>query len=70
MDKQITITVANALGEEGLTAACRRGELFRHDSKLEKLYRQGYWISDYAIEDTAESHTAGPYTQVRVMLKK
>ena len=70
MEKQLTITVANASGEEGLTMACKRGELFRNDSRLEQLYRQGYWISDYSIVNEAESNATGPYTLVKVFLKK
>lgn len=71
MEKQLTITVPNARGEEGLTNACKRGELFRNDSELDKYFRQGYRIHDYSIEDVERrSTTSGPNTRVRVFLKK
>ncbi len=37
------------MGEEGLTMACRRGELFRNDAELEKFYKQGYRVHNYTL---------------------
>jgi hypothetical protein len=69
MEKQLTIAVRNAAGEEGLNQACRRGELFRNDSQLEKLYSQGYRVHDYSIVEAREG-APEPQTLVRVVLKK
>lgn len=70
MEKQLTIAVRNAAGEDGLTQACKRGELFRNDSQLEKLYSQGYRVHDYSIVDEKRADTAGTQTFVKVFLKK
>jgi hypothetical protein len=71
MEKQLTITIPNAIGEDGLTLACKRGELFRNDSELEKFYRQGYRVHNYAvIREEGTSHSTSPHTLVKVILKK
>lgn len=70
MEKQLTIAVRNAAGEDGLTQACKRGELFRNDSQLEKLYSQGYRVHDYSIVDEKRADTPGTQTFVKVFLKK
>ncbi|HWJ29012.1 MAG TPA: hypothetical protein VNS32_20885 [Flavisolibacter sp.] len=72
MEKQLIISVPNASGgEEGLTIACKTGNLFRGDEKLEDLYRDGFRIYDYAIEEVKEKKPRGlKETLVRVFLKK
>ena len=70
MEKQLTIAIRNAAGEDGLTLACKRGELFRNDSQLEKLYSQGYRVHDYSIVDEKRADATEPQTVVRVFLKK
>ncbi len=70
MEKQLTILVPNASGEEGLTQACRRGELFRNNSQIEKYYSQGYVIYGYSILDANTSSTTVPQTTVMVILQK
>ncbi len=65
------ITIPNANGEEGLTMACKRGELFRNDSELEKFYKQGYRVHNYSVvKETKTNHSAEPQTLVKVFLKK
>ena len=71
MEKQLTISIPNALGEEGLTMACRRGELFRNDPELENFYRQGYRVHNYTVVPAErKTHSSEPYTLVKVILKK
>lgn len=70
MEKQLTIAVRNAAGEDGLTQACKRGELFRNDSQLEKLYSQGYRVHDYSIVDEKIADAPEHQTLVKVFLKK
>lgn len=69
MEKQLMISIPNASGEEGLTVACRRGELFRNDAELEKFYRQGYRVHNYTVQETT-THSGQPETLVKVVLKK
>jgi hypothetical protein len=71
MEKQLTVIVPNASGEEGLTLACKRGELFRYNAEINDHYRQGYRIHDYSILDVHNTNTtAHPETVVRVILRK
>jgi hypothetical protein len=70
MEKHLTIIVPNASGEEGLTLACKRGDLFRCDSTIESHYREGYHIHDYAVLDVDRSAQPGPRTIVQVIMKK
>lgn len=70
MEKELTISVPNAFGEEGLTQACRRGDLFRNDSQIEKYYSQGYVIYGYSILDSHASTSTHPETKVKVILQK
>jgi hypothetical protein len=71
MEKQLTIVVPDATGEEGLTQACKRGELFRNNTEIEKYFKQGYIIHHYSIvEGGGKSAPSGQGTQVRVFLEK
>jgi hypothetical protein len=72
MEKELTISIPVVPGEDGLTIACKRGELFRNDSVLEPLYKQGYRVHNYAIlNDKSElDEQSQPHTLVRVFLKK
>lgn len=71
MEKQLTISIPNASGEDGLTLACRRGELFRNDAELEKFYRQGYRVHNYTVVPSERNtRSSEPYTLVKVVLKK
>jgi hypothetical protein len=71
MEKQLMISIPNASGEEGLTVACRRGELFRNDAELEKFYRQGYRVHNYSVvSQETTTHSGQPETLVKVVLKK
>ena len=70
MEKQITIVVPNASGEEGLTQACKRGDLFRNDSSIENHYRDGYHIYDYKVVDVDRNAAPEPKTIVQVIMKK
>lgn len=67
MEKQLTVTVPNVSGEEGLTVACREGKLFRNDARLEDLYKDGFRIYNYTIVDEGKKKRE---TQVKVFLKK
>ncbi|HZF64015.1 MAG TPA: hypothetical protein VEZ55_06020 [Chitinophagaceae bacterium] len=71
MQKQLTIVVPNASGEEGLSLACKRGDLFRNDEEIERYYSQGYRIHNYSIVnvDSGTSSTTAR-TVVRVFLEK
>ncbi len=71
MEKQLTVIVPNASGEEGLTQACKRGDLFRYDNDILQHFNQGYRIHDYSVLDVHHSHsTASPETVVRVIMRK
>jgi hypothetical protein len=71
MQKQVTVIVPNARGEEGLTQACKRGELFRNDSEIEKYYSKGYSIQKYAIVDVdGGTNATNPRTIVKVFLER
>ena len=72
MEKQLTVRIPGASGEEGLTEACKRGELFRYDSELEHFFRQGYRVHDYAIEEEVKPSKASRMaaTLVKVFLRK
>lgn len=71
MQKQLTIVVPNASGEEGLTLACKRGDLFRNDAEIEQYYSQGYRIQNYSIVDVERGTNATvPRTVVKVFLEK
>ena len=65
------ISIPNASGEDGLTMACRRGELFRNDAELEKFYRQGYRVHNYiVVPNERTTNSSEPRTFVKVVLKK
>lgn len=69
MEKELTVTVPNVSGEDGLTIACREGKLFRNDSQLEDLYKEGFRIYNYDVleeNNIVSSHQ----TRVKVFLKK
>jgi hypothetical protein len=69
MEKQLTVTVPNVSGEDGLTVACREGRLFRNDAQLEDLYKEGFRIYNYDV--VKEKKTRNPLqTLVKVFLKK
>jgi len=69
MEKQLTIVVPNAPGEEGLTRACKRGELFRNNADIERYYKQGYCIHSYAIVNDKAAETTDAST-LKVFFKK
>ena len=70
MEKQLTVTVPNVAmgGEEGLNIACREGRLFRNDPQLEILYKDGFRIYNYSVEN--EKQAPEKQTRVKVFLKK
>jgi hypothetical protein len=70
MEKQLTVTVPYVSGEEGLTIACREGKLFRNDAQLEDLYKDGYRIYNYAVENESTGRSSSRSTKVKVFLKK
>lgn len=71
MEKQLIVSVPNVSGEEGLTIACKSGNLFRNDEKLENLYKEGFRVYDYEVEEVKEKKPRGlRETLVRVFLKK
>lgn len=70
MEKQLIVSVPNVSGEDGLTVACKTGNLFRNDAKLVELYRDGFRIYDYAIEEVKEKKASFKQTLVKVFLKK
>jgi hypothetical protein len=72
MEKQLIISVPEAAGEDGLTIACKKGELFRNDARLENLYKQGYRVYNYSVEGVEENPSPDikHSTVVKVMLKK
>jgi hypothetical protein len=69
MEKQLTVTVPNVSGEDGLTVACREGRLFRNDAQLEDLYKEGFRIYNYDVVKEKKSRNA-LQTLVKVFLKK
>lgn len=69
MEKQLTVTVPDVSGEEGLSQACREGRLFRNDPNLEDLYKDGFRIYNYFIEEKEMQPTVSQ-TRVKVILKK
>ena len=71
MERQLTVRVPYAAGEEGLSKACREGRLFRNDAQLEDLYKDGYRIYNYSVEEDVDEKPASRLqTLVRVFLKK
>lgn len=70
MEKQLIVSVPNVSGEDGLTVACKTGNLFRNDATLVELYRDGFRIYDYAIEEVKEKKQSFKQTLVKVFLKK
>ena len=70
MKKELTVTVANADGEEGLAVACREGKLFRNDPGLEDLYKEGFRIYNYSVVGQEEDENHRQRTKVKVFLKK
>jgi hypothetical protein len=71
MEKQLIVSIPNVSGEEGLTVACKAGNLFRNDEKLEDLYKEGFRIYDYEVEEVKDKKPRGlRETLVRVFLKK
>jgi hypothetical protein len=71
MEKQLIVSVPNVSGEDGLTIACKSGNLFRNDSKLEDLYKDGFRIYDYEVEGIKERKPKGlRETLVKVFLRK
>lgn len=69
MEKQLTVSVPNVAGEDGLSVACREGKLFRNDAALEDLYKEGFRIYNYDIVEEPK-RTSALHTLVRVFLKK
>ena len=67
MERQMTVTVPNVAGEDGLNIACREGKLFRNDAQLERLYKEGFRIYNYDIENEMDQPRE---TRVRVYLTK
>jgi len=70
MEKQLIVSVPNVSGEDRLTIACKSGNLFRNDEKLENLYRDGFRIYDYAIQEVKERRPSLKETLVKVFLRK
>jgi hypothetical protein len=70
MEKQLIVSVPNVSGEEGLTIACKSGDLFRNDSTLEDLYKDGFRIYDYTVEEVRERKPRFKQTFVKVFLRK
>jgi hypothetical protein len=70
MEKQLIVSVPNVSGEDGLTLACRSGKLFRNDSQLDDLYRDGFRIYDYSVEEVKEKKPSFKETLVKVFLRK
>jgi hypothetical protein len=70
MEKQLIVSVPNVSGEDGLTVACRSGKLFRNDSQLDDLYRDGFRIYDYSVEEVKEKKPSFKETLVKVFLRK
>lgn len=70
MEKQLIVSVPNVSGEDGLTIACRAGNLFRNDARLVDLYKDGFMIYDYVVEEVKEKKASIKQTLVKVFLKK
>ena len=70
MEKQLIVSIPNFSGEDGLTLACRSGKLFRNDSQLDDLYRDGFRIYDYSVEEVKEKKPSFRETLVKVFLRK
>jgi len=70
MEKQLIVSIPNVSGEDGLTVACRSGKLFRNDSQLDELYRDGFRIYDYSVEEVKEKKPTFKETLVKVFLRK
>lgn len=74
MEKQLIVSVPavpNVSGEDSLTIACKSGNLFRNDSKLDDLYKDGFRIYDYEVEEVRERKPKGlRETLVKVFLRK
>jgi hypothetical protein len=70
MEKQLIVSIPNVSGEDGLTLACRSGKLFRNDSQLDDLYRDGFRIYDYSVEEVKEKKPSFKETLVKVFLRK
>ena len=70
MEKQLIVSVPNVSGEDGLTVACKNGNLFRNDSRLEDLYKDGFRIYDYAVQEVKERKSSFKETFVKVFLRK
>jgi len=70
MEKQLIVSIPNVSGEDGLTVACRSGKLFRNDSQLDELYRDGFRIYDYSVEEVTEKKPTFKETLVKVFLRK
>lgn len=71
MEKQLIVSVPNVSGEEGLTIACKSGNLFRNNERLEDLYRDGFRIYDYEVEEVKDRKPKGlKETLVKVFLRK
>ena len=70
MEKQLIVSIPNVSGEDGLTLACRSGKLFRNDSRLDDLYRDGFRIYDYSVEEVKEKKPSFKETLVKVFLRK
>ena len=69
MEKQLTVSVPNVSGEDGLTIACREGRLFRNDARLEDLYKEGFRIYNYSVVKEKKAVNT-LQTLVKVFLKK
>ena len=70
MKKELTVTVRQTSGEEGLSIACREGTLFRNDPGLEDLYKEGFRVYNYTILGEEEDEQHRHRTKVKVFLKK
>ena len=70
MEKQLIVSVPNVSGEDGLTIAYKSGNLFRNDSRLEDLYKDGFRIYDYSVEGVKEKKPSFKETFVKVVLRK
>lgn len=69
MEKQLLVSVPGITGEEGLSIACKSGDLFRNDKELETLYKDGFRIYDYSIVNEKKPQGLKE-TLVKVFLKK
>lgn len=69
MEKQLIVSVPDVAGEDGLNIACKTGNLFRNDKKLENLYKDGFRIYDYSIVSEKKPKNLKQIL-VKVFLKK